>query len=103
MRENRSFKTSSVISRVATMAEPSPMGKRFGKSLTNDRFFVTQAKLADFLKQHRALSDPISNRTGSLTFGEAFKLHLQRLAEQVETKRRNRLQSAAGDRCSRHH
>jgi len=63
-------------------------GKEVWKSLKTNRFSVAQAKLADFLKQHRSLNSDIANRTGSLTFGEALRLHLQRLADDVEGKRR---------------
>src|SRR5438445_60346 len=62
-------------------------GKEVWKSLKTDRFSVAQAKLADFLKQHRSLNGGIANRTGSLTFGEALRLHLQRLADDVEGRR----------------
>jgi integrase len=62
-------------------------GKEIWKSLKTDRFSVAQAKLADFLKQHRALNG-ISNRKATLAFEEALRLHLQRLAEDVAAKRR---------------
>jgi integrase len=61
-------------------------GKEIWKSLRTDRFSVAQAKLSDFLKQHRALSGAIANRT-ALTFGESLKLHLQRLADDTEGNR----------------
>jgi integrase len=63
-------------------------GKEVWKSLKTDRFSVAQAKLAEFLRQHRALngSGAISNRTGVLTFGEALREHLDGLSDAVKAK-----------------
>ena len=69
---------------VATMAEPSPARKRFGKSVKTERFAVVQAKLADFWSKTLHLGAGLES-TGLSTIGEAY---LQRLEEDVEAKRR---------------
>lgn len=62
-------------------------GKEVWKSLRTDRFSIAQARLADFLKQHRALHG-LARRDAVMPVGEALRLHLQHLADDVAAKRR---------------
>src|SRR6266496_3034861 len=62
-------------------------GKEVWKSLKTSHFSVAQAKLAEFLKEHR---ERVSNGNGEvsakMTFGEALKIHQQNQAEDVTIK-----------------
>jgi integrase len=68
-------------------------GKEFWKSLRTSHFSVAQAKLAEFLKDHRE-----RNRGGAdagltsakMTFEEAAKIHLQDLEEDTDIKESTR-------------
>src|ERR1041385_7346951 len=59
-------------------------GKEVWKSLGTSHFSVAQAKLAEFLKQHR---ERVGNRNGEtsakMTFDEAAAMHLQNLDDNV--------------------
>jgi integrase len=62
-------------------------GKEVWKSLKTSHFSVAQAKLAEFLKEHR---ERVSNGNGEvsakMTFGEALKIHQQNQADDVTIK-----------------
>ena len=66
-------------------------GKEVWKSLKTSHFSVAEAKLAEFLKQHR---ERRSNRNGEvstkMTFGEAAVTHLRNLDEDLSIKPRTR-------------
>ena len=66
-------------------------GKEVWKSLKTSHFSVAEAKLAEFLKQHR---ERRSNRNGEvsakMTFGEAAVTHLRNLDEDFSIKPRTR-------------
>jgi integrase len=62
-------------------------GKEVWQSLKTSHYSVAQAKLAEFLKEHR---ERVSNGNGEgsakMTFGEALKIHQQNLADNVTIK-----------------
>src|SRR5215469_2150995 len=62
-------------------------GKEVWKSLKTSHYSVAEAKLAEFLKEHREWA---SNGNGDVsaktTFGEALKIHQQNLADDVTIK-----------------
>src|SRR5947207_8681342 len=66
-------------------------GKEVWKSLKTSHFSVAQAKLAEFLKEHR---ERASNGNGEvsakMTFGEAAAIHLRNLDDNVRIKPRTR-------------
>src|SRR5262249_43665043 len=66
-------------------------GKEVWKSLKTSHLSVAQAKLAVFLKEHR---ERVSNRNGEvsakMTFGEAAKIHLRNLDDNLSIKSRTR-------------
>jgi integrase len=66
-------------------------GKEVWKSLKTSHFSVAQAKLAEFLKEHR---ERISNGNGEvsakMTFGEAAAIHLRNLDDNLGIKPRTR-------------
>jgi integrase len=66
-------------------------GKEVWKSLKTSHFSVAQAKLAEFLKEHR---QRVSNGNGEvsakMTFGEAATIHLRNLDDNVRIKPRTR-------------
>ena len=66
-------------------------GKEVWKSLKTSHFSVAQAKLAEFLKEHR---ERVSNGNGEvsakMTFGEAAAIHLRNLDDNVRIKPRTR-------------
>ena len=66
-------------------------GKEVWKSLKTSHFSVAQAKLAEFLKEHR---ERVSNGNGEvsakMTFGEAAAIHLHNLDDNVRIKPRTR-------------
>jgi integrase len=66
-------------------------GKEVWKSLKTSHFSVAQAKLAEFLKEHR---ERVSNSNGEvsarMTFGEAARIHLRNLDDNVRIKPRTR-------------
>src|SRR5262249_8789502 len=61
--------------------------KEVGKSLKTSHYSVAQAKLAEFLKEHR---ERVSKGNGEVspktTFGEALNIHQQNLADDVTIK-----------------
>jgi integrase len=66
-------------------------GKEVWKSLKTSHFSVAQAKLAEFLKEHR---ERIGNGNGEvsakMTFGEAAAIHLRNLDDNLRMKPRTR-------------
>jgi integrase len=62
-------------------------GKEVWKSLKTSHFSVAQAKLAEFLAEHR---ERVTNSNGEvsakMTFGEALKIHQQNQADDVTIK-----------------
>jgi integrase len=66
-------------------------GKEVWKSLKTSHFSVAEAKLAEFLKEHR---ERVSNGNGEvsakMTFGEAAAIHLRNLADNLRIKPRTR-------------
>jgi integrase len=66
-------------------------GKEVWKSLKTSHFSVAQAKLAEFLKEHR---ERVSNGNGEvsakMTFGEAAAIHRRNLDDNVRIKPRTR-------------
>ena len=66
-------------------------GKEVWKSLKTSHFSVAQAKLAEFLKEHR---QRVSNGNGEvsakMTFGEAAAIHLRNLDDNLRIKPRTR-------------
>src|SRR5262249_50826545 len=66
-------------------------GKEVWKSLKTSHFSVAEARLAEFLKEHRKR---VSNRNGEgsakMTFGEAAAIHLQNLDDNLSIKPRTR-------------
>src|SRR5881392_156760 len=62
-------------------------GKEFWKSLKTSHFSVAQAKLAEFLREHRQrvgnTNEIVSAKMG---FGEAAKIHLRDLDEDTDIK-----------------
>jgi integrase len=66
-------------------------GKEVWKSLKTSHFSVAQAKLAEFLKEHR---ERVSNGNGevsaTMTFGEAAVIHLRNLDDNLSMKPRTR-------------
>src|SRR6266496_6673517 len=66
-------------------------GKEVWKSLKTSHFSVAQAKLAEFLKEHR---ERVSNGNGEvsakMTFGEAASTHLRDLDDNLSIKPRTR-------------
>jgi integrase len=66
-------------------------GKEVWKSLKTSHFSVAQAKLAEFLKEHR---QRVSNGNGEvsakMTFGEATAIHLRNLDDNLSIKLRTR-------------
>jgi integrase len=62
-------------------------GKEVWKSLKTSHYSVAEAKLAEFLKEHR---ERVNNGNGEvsakMTFGEALKIHQQNLADDVTIK-----------------
>src|SRR5258708_11391464 len=66
-------------------------GKEVWKSLKTSHFSVAQAKLAEFLKEHR---QRVSNGNGEvsakMTFGEAAAIHRRNLDDNVRIKPRTR-------------
>ena len=66
-------------------------GKEVWKSLKTSHFSVAQAKLAEFLKEHR---ERVSNGNGEvsakMTFGEAVAIHLRNLDDNLSIKPRTR-------------
>ena len=66
-------------------------GKEVWKSLKTSHFGVAEAKLAEFLKEHREQrSRNVDPANGKLTFLECSELYRQRLAENVSIKTRTR-------------
>src|SRR6266446_10616156 len=66
-------------------------GKDVWKSLKTSHFSVAQARLAEFLKEHR---ERVSNGNGEvsakMTFGEAAAIHLRNLDDNLNIKPRTR-------------
>ena len=66
-------------------------GKEVWKSLKTSHFSVAQAKLAEFLREHRErVSNGNSEVSPKMTFGEAAAVHVQNLADNLSIKPRTR-------------
>ena len=66
-------------------------GKEVWKSLKTSHFSVAQAKLAEFLKEHRArVGNSNGEVSAKMTFAEAAAIHLRNLADSVTIKPRTR-------------
>lgn len=66
-------------------------GKEIWKSLKTDSFSVAQAKLAELRKGHKeAQAQVVEPSAAKLTFGQAAKLHLDRIDHKVSIKKRTR-------------
>jgi integrase len=66
-------------------------GKEVWKSLKTSHYSVAQAKLAEFLNEHRErVSNGNSEVSAKMTFGEALKIHQQNQADDVTIKRTTR-------------
>src|SRR5437870_4366106 len=62
-------------------------GKEVWKSLKTSRYSVAEAKLGEFLKEHRErVSNGNGEVSGKMTFGEALKIHQQNQADDVTIK-----------------
>src|SRR5437762_958631 len=66
-------------------------GKEVWKSLKTLHFSVAQAKLAEFLKEHRRrVSNGNGEVSAKMTFGQAAAIHLHNLDDNVRIKPRTR-------------
>ena len=66
-------------------------GKEVWKSLKTSHFSVAEAKLAEFLKEHRKhLSNGNGEVSAKMTFGEAAAVHLRNLDDNLSIKPRTR-------------
>ena len=66
-------------------------GKELWKSLKTSHFSVAQAKLAEFLKEHRQrIRNGNDEVSAKMTFGEAGAIHLQNLEDNPSIKPRTR-------------
>jgi integrase len=66
-------------------------GKEVWKALKTTHFSVAQAKLAEFLKEHRQrVRNGNSEVSAKMTFGEAAAIHLQNLDDNPSIKARTR-------------
>jgi integrase len=63
-----------------------PGGKEVWKSLKTSHFSVAQAKLAQFLKEHREQRERLQPGDARLTFGAAIKQHLANLEDRPSIK-----------------
>lgn len=62
-------------------------GKEVWQSLKTSHYSVAQAKLAEFLKEHRErVGDGNGEVSAKMTFGEALKIHQQNQADDVTIK-----------------
>jgi len=62
-------------------------GKEVWRSLKTSHYSVAEAKLAEFLKEHRErVSNGNREVSAKMTFGEALKIHRQNLADDVTIK-----------------
>jgi integrase len=62
-------------------------GKEVWKSLKTSHYSVAEAKLAEFLKEHRErVSNNNDEVSAKMTFGEALKIHQQNQADDVTIK-----------------
>jgi integrase len=66
-------------------------GKEVWKSLKTSHFSVAEAKLAEFLKEHRKrISNGNGEVSAKMTFGEAAAVHLRNLDDELSIKPRTR-------------
>jgi integrase len=66
-------------------------GKEVWRSLKTSHFSVAQAKLAEFLKEHRErVSNGSREVSAKMTFGEAAAMHLSNLEDNLSIKQRTR-------------
>lgn len=60
--------------------------KEIWKSLKTSHFSIAKAKLAEFLRDHRAKQALVNNDAANMSFAEALKIHQQNLADNVTIK-----------------
>ena len=60
--------------------------KEIWKSLRTSHFSVAKARLAEFLREHRAKQTGAINGAAKMTFGDALKIHQQNQADDVTIK-----------------
>jgi integrase len=66
-------------------------GKEVWKSLKTSHFSVAQARLAEFLKEHRQrVSNGNGEGSAKMTFGDAAEIHLRNLDDNLRIKSRTR-------------
>ena len=66
-------------------------GKEVWKSLKTSHFSVAEAKLAEFLKEHRERRNNLNGEVSAkMTFGEAAAIHLRNLDDNLSIKPRTR-------------
>jgi integrase len=67
-------------------------GKEFWKSLDTSHFSIAQARLAEFLKDHRERyqNSPAAESSAKMTFGEAAAVHLRNLDDNADIKESTR-------------
>jgi len=66
-------------------------GKEIWKSLKTSHFSIAEAKLAELQKEHRENRDrEVDRGNAKMTFGGAAAIHMQRLEERVNIKRRTK-------------
>jgi len=66
-------------------------GKEVWKSLKTSHFSVAQARLAEFLKEHRQrVSNGNGEGSAKMTFGDAAEIHLRNLDDNLRIKPRTR-------------
>ena len=66
-------------------------GKEVWKSLKTSHFSVAQARLAEFLKEHRRrVSNGNGEVSAKMTFGQSAEIHLRNLDENLSIKPRTR-------------
>src|SRR5438093_11561565 len=61
-------------------------GKEVWKSLKTSHYSVAQAKLAEFMKEHRERVNGNGEVSAKMTFGEALEVHQQNQADDVTIK-----------------
>jgi integrase len=65
-------------------------GKEVWKALKTSHFSVAEAKLAEFLKDHRERRKNANEASAKMRFGEAAAIHLQNLDDSLNIKQRTR-------------
>ena len=66
-------------------------GKEVWKSLKTSHLSVAQAKLGEFLKEHRKRQNHLNGEVSAkMTFGEAAEIHQRKLDDNLSIKQRTR-------------